>query len=112
MNFSEKEKLILAAAVNKWGFGIQFVVAIEEMAELTQALSKYIRGPVPRAPGGMDDELDDAGEHALIAKVAEEVADVEIMLEQVKITLNLSADSEGFRNIKMKRLEERLRNAP
>ena len=50
-----------------WGVESQMVMAIEEMAELTQQLTKGLRGQ-----GTLD-------------KLSEEIADVEIMLEQLRV---------------------------
>ena len=53
-------------AVNHFGVDSQLIVAIEEMAELTKELTKYKRGL------------------GTTAGIAEELADVEIMLEQLR----------------------------
>lgn len=39
----EREGKILESAIKTWGEEAQIVVAIEEMSELTKALSKYLR---------------------------------------------------------------------
>lgn len=58
---------VLEQAILKWGKDLQTMIAIEEMAELTQALSKCKR------------QIDrDTLEH-----VTEEIADVYIMLQQL-----------------------------
>ncbi len=51
-------------AIKKWGKRTQMVMAIEEMAELTQALTKNLRGK----------------DH----NVEEEIADVKIMIGQLE----------------------------
>ena len=53
----EREGKILESAIKTWGEEAQIVVAIEEMSELTKALSKYLRYYVaeqggPRADRG------------------------------------------------------------
>ena len=53
-------------ALNKWGKDLQLIMGIEEMAELTKALIKDIRGK-PNYDN-----------------ILEEIADVEIMLTQLK----------------------------
>lgn len=76
-----------------WG-GLQLIVVIEELSELVKAISKYVRG---------EKNLD---------LVAEEIADVEIMLEQSMVWL----ESEGydttkideFKSIKLRRLRKKL----
>lgn len=85
-----KEELqICYEAVAMFGTTKQIDMAVEEMAELTQALSKFKRGK--------------------IHNVEEEIADVEIMIEQLKIIFN--ADKyERFKHDKLCRLKEVLEN--
>ena len=61
---------IYEAAVQRFGEQAQILIAVEEMAELTKALLKYIRY------GGAREVLD---------SIAEERADVEIMLNQLHV---------------------------
>ena len=84
------EKATLAEAIARYGEHLQLVVAMEEMAELTKALSKHIRGA--------DNRKD----------VAEEIADVEIMLAQIKMMLDIGPDVRIFRMAKIQRLQKRL----
>lgn len=63
------------------------------MAELTKELSKNIRG--------QDNDLG----------IAEEVADVEIMLEQLKIIFDIRTDVENVKNEKLIRLDRRIQEA-
>lgn len=82
---SEDEEIIICnKAINTFGQAIQKVVAMEEMAELIQAISKSIRDK----------------EH----NVEEEIADVQIMLNQLKIMYDMSK-VEDFRNVKLERLK-------
>ena len=78
-------------AFKKWG-DLQLVVAIEEMSELQKELCKALRG-----------------NHNL-SEIVEEVADVEIMLEQIKQIFRLGISVEAVKENKLKRLEERLNN--
>ena len=71
-----KEVLQEARAV--YGDDNQLSVAIEEMAELTQVLSKYFR---------YDDKIKGVAE--LLPQVISEVADVYIVLEHVKAIFGL-----------------------
>lgn len=81
---------ILQAAVDKWGIGSQLIMLMEECAELIQATSKTIRS----------DSLNG---------LAEEIADVEIMLSQVKIMFpGIDIAIKDWREQKIKRLEFRL----
>jgi len=67
------EKELYKAAVQKFGEQAQILVAIEEMSELTKVLLKYIR-LIDFDQGNYDD---------IIENIAEERADVEIMMKQL-----------------------------
>ena len=75
---------IMKAAISCFGGQAQENQAIEECAELIQAISHKHRGR----------------EH----NIAEEIADVEIMLEQLKIINGCGAEVEEIRKSKMERL--------
>ena len=76
-----------------WGCSPQINQAIEEMAELIQALNKYRRAV-----------CEETRNH-----VIEEVADVEIMLEQIKELLAIdSADITDVKVHKIRRTRERI----
>ena len=83
----DEEIIICNKAINSYGNASQKIKAIEEMGELIQAISKSL----------LDNENN----------VEEEIADVEIMLTQLKIMYNLS-DIENWRNYKLNRLKERV----
>ena len=82
-------KKILRAAVEKYGQGAQRMKAIEELGELIRALARA-------------DDPDN---------IAEEMADVEIMLAQLKIILGNDADVERWTMKKLQRLNQRLHAA-
>lgn len=84
-------KELYEKAFNKWG-DKQLVVAIEELAELQKELTKALRG-MP-----------------CINNISEEVADVEIMLEQIRQIFNLGLSVEVVKKHKLERLEERLKD--
>jgi NTP pyrophosphatase (non-canonical NTP hydrolase) len=75
---------ILCAAIRAYGEKAQEEVAIEECAELIQAISHKHRGR----------------EH----NISEEIADVEIMLEQLKIINNCASEVEYIKQQKINRL--------
>lgn len=75
-------------AIKKYGEQAQEGVAQEECAELIQAISKKHRGKKHNIP--------------------EEIADVEIMLEQLKIINDCFCDVENIKQEKVARLEKRL----
>ena len=83
-------KQILYDAISTYGTDAQKIMAMEEMSELIKELSKNIRGNKNRI------------------NIAEEIADVEIMLEQMKIIFDISAETVRWKAYKMARLEERL----
>ena len=86
---------ILAAAVRRYGSGRQLVKCCEELAELSQAICKLFDG---KAWSEMD-----------IEAVVEEMADVEIMLEQVRMVLAVDPDLEArWRSRKLRRLAKHL----
>lgn len=75
-----QDNLIYKKSIDTFGKQMQIIVAIEEMSELQQAISKDIR----------------CKEH----NVEEEIADVEIMIEQLKIIY----DVEKVNKIKAEKL--------
>ena len=82
---------VLENAIRTYGVSLQLVIAIEEMAELTQAISKSFRGKENR-----DD-------------IIGEVADVMVMLEQIKLIYNLDyQDIENKIQERLARLERKL----
>ena len=83
-------KEILTAALNRWGPELQTAVAIEEMAELTKELCKHARGT-----------------HNADA-IAEEIADVYIMLRQMEMLHGVEERVIWWYNAKLARLETRL----
>lgn len=83
-------KEILTAALNRWGPELQATVAIEEMAELTKELCKHARGSHNKEA------------------IAEEIADVYVMLNQMEILHNVEARVIWWYNAKLARLETRL----
>ena len=74
-----KEKEVLEAALSAYGSEIQRVVAIEELSELQKELCKSLRGQTDRR------------------HIAEEIADVQIMLEQMMILYELHYDVVAWR---------------
>lgn len=88
---------ILRIAIQHYGANSQIDVCIEEMAELIQALIKTKRY-------ASDDHFD-----AFRDNVIEEIADVEIMLQQLRIIFNIDErDIYKKKNFKLDRLTERV----
>ena len=84
------EKDIFRSAINTYGAVMQITVAFEEMSELQKELCKYIRGSGSKE------------------NISEEIADVEIMMEQMKMIFNCEAAVLQVREKKVKRLKERI----
>lgn len=86
------EAEVLQRALDTYGFAMQIVVMMEEMSELQKELCKYLRGKCSPA------------------SIAEEIADVEIMIEQMKMLFCCAEDVRSVRKRKVERLKERLDN--
>ena len=85
-------KQVIRAVIDRKGHTHQTIIAIEEMAELTKELTKYIRGK------GNHDHL------------LEEVADVKICIDQIQEMYNLRNEEVTEKMaLKLIRLDERLR---
>jgi len=86
-----KRKQIYNKALQKWGFNAQSIMLMEECAELIQAVSKLHRTGNPNA-------------------MYEEIADVQIMIEQMVEFYGEVAEEEITKHYegKINRLEERL----
>lgn len=99
----EKKEIIpkqtLSKAVETYGY-IQIIKTIEELAELQKELSKqYIYHKLP-------DLVDNDKFKTNIGNIIEELADVEIMLEQVKMILSITQESiDGIKKQKLEKLE-------
>lgn len=85
-------KTLYKQLIDKFGEKAQVIVAIEELSELQKELCKYLRG--------------DAG----IRKISEEMADVEIMLEQLKLIFENEHPISIEKNYKINRIKERYFN--
>ena len=79
-------------AIGKYGEAHQLIVLFEEMSELQKEICKSFR----------------YNRESLKEHIAEELADVEIMLEQTKMIYGIDEDVEGWRLDKVVRLRERL----
>lgn len=83
---------ILERALKTYGVDAQVISTAEECAELVMALLQAYRGRYP-----VDSD-----------QVAEEIADVEIMLAQLRLIPGMDRRVSGFVGRKLKRLKERL----
>lgn len=86
-----------------YDFSNQIMQLSEECAELIQAVNKYRRF---RGSKTTRDEIIEStnDSNMLIQNIAEEIADVDIMLEQMKVYLNISDEAvEGIKEKKVNR---------
>ena len=86
----DREKVYMAA-LETYGEEAQIIMVFEEKAELQKELCKYLRG------------------ERNITNIAEEIADVEITLEQMKLLFEIDGLVDDFKSIKIDRLKERLK---
>lgn len=94
---TEERRALLDRAITAYGAPAQMDMAVEEMAELTKALCKVKRVSCA------------AEAKAVLENVVEEMADVQIMLDQLRIILGRStAEAEEY---KLERLKKRLDTA-
>ena len=77
-------------ALETWGQETQITMVFEEMSELQKELCKALRG------------------EKVAGNIAEEIADVEIMLEQMKLLFEIESLVRANKMYKLERLDERL----
>lgn len=87
----EDRKAVYESALSAWGVIMQSIVAIEELAELIKEVCKELRG------------------QGNVYNMAEEAADVSIMLEQLRMMYDLDDAVALHMDRKIQRLQERLR---
>lgn len=86
----EQRAKVYRAATHAYDEGMQAIIAIEEMSELTKALCKAFRGRMDREA------------------VAEEIADVTIMMEQLRVTFDMNNAVSDAMDFKISRLAQRI----
>lgn len=91
-------KETMQKAINTYGVENQIIKTVEELSELSQALCKILTSKF----------TDDNSE--ISENIFEEIADVEIMLEQCKMMFKFKCDKDvsEWKQDKVKRLERRL----
>lgn len=89
-NYEERGK-VYRAAIEKWGIDAQEWMVVEEMGELQRALGKLRRRKIS------------------MAEVVDEIADVQIMLEQLQIMLGCEEPVRRRIDKKVLRLEKMIR---
>lgn len=89
----QRETDVFKAAIEVFGEAAQVTMVFEEMAELQKELCKWMRN----------------GESVVATHhIAEEIADVEIMLDQMKLIFDCVGLSQGYRRAKTARLAGRI----
>lgn len=83
----------LLEAITHWGLNSQIDMAIEEMSELIQELARFKR----------------VNRYVSDASITSEIADVEIMMEQMKVAFQINDKVEDEKENKLKRLRKMLR---
>ena len=81
---------IMRDAIDCYGSDNQLIVACEELSELQKEICKALRG------------------NPSFSAIAEEIADVEIMVEQLKMIFANGCDVAVFKQAKLERLEKRM----
>lgn len=86
----ERRKAVYAEAVERYGVEAQCLMVVEEMSELTKEICKISRGKID------------------LEGLADEIADVTIMLEQLRIMYDLNDAVCEHMDMKVRRLCKRL----
>lgn len=89
----EERKVIYEMAITKYGQMNQIIKAVEEMSELTKELCKLLANDSKYSIEG----------------IAEEIADVTIMIEQLRLMYNINDEVCEMMDSKIRRLENRIR---
>lgn len=92
---TDMERRTFCAALSRYGAQAQITMVFEEMAELQDVLCKFLRGRV---------------DGDTLANIAEEIADVGIMLDQMAIEFEVEDAVAEQRAHKVQRLRERMEN--
>lgn len=99
----DEEHQFLNDVCNKYGIPLQLNLAIEECSELIQVLSKIIR-----YYDSNKDKWDNIRNFE--RNLVEEIADVEVMILQIKNMYHIDCDVESARSYKMFKLKQRMEN--
>ena len=87
---TEYERTTFERALEHYGADVQTTVLVEEMAELQKEICKYWRG------------------RPNFDHIAEEMADLSIMLDQMKLLFQNGGAVQGWRLEKVRRLAQRI----
>jgi len=98
--FSKRQIAILEKAIAKFGINNQIIMAYEELGELIQALAKMNR--VVR-------QTDYEAYEKYLNNLISELADVEIMTQQIKMIYDVESKVSSSKEYKIQRLNQRLK---
>ena len=87
---TDQERSVFEHALEQYGPDAQITMVMEEMSELQKELCKYRRG------------------RANYDHIAEEIADVSIMLDQMRLLFQCGGAVQGWRLEKVRRLAQRI----
>lgn len=87
----EARRAVYLNAIDRFGVDCQIWKAVEEMAELTKEISKLQNG------GGSTRE-----------RMVDEIADVTVMMEQLRLLLNVNEEVQNRIDFKVRRLAQRI----
>ena len=87
---TDQERIVFERALEHYGPDAQITMVLEEMSELQKELCKYRRG------------------RANYDHIAEEMADLSIMLDQMKLLFQNGGAVQGWRLEKVRRLAQRI----
>jgi NTP pyrophosphatase (non-canonical NTP hydrolase) len=78
VQFTDGEVQMMQASLDRWGLNAQVGQTVEECAELIVALQKYVNRP---------------SHPETVENILDEIADVEMMLGQMRLILSISDDA-------------------
>lgn len=107
----EDNQKLIEKVLSQKNYDSQSRQLIEEMSELTQAINKFWRHDLKYGDKKFEDEIEnlDYVNNLNYKNLVEEIADVEICLEQVKTLLKVNNDSiKQIKNFKLNRELERI----
>lgn len=99
----DKQKSVCVIAISHYGEQHQIVKGVEEMSELTKELTKFLGYNLDGAFVN-NVEL----KQRTLARISDEMADVEVMMAQLKMIFGNSATVEQIVNDKLLRLRARM----
>jgi hypothetical protein len=100
---SELKEHLYKKVYDMLGEAHMLIMATEELSELTKSITKYQRNKIKSSL-----KIEEKNP-SLLESIADEIADVEIMTEQIKQAFQLYKQVENYRGEKLNRLDERVK---